>query len=98
MIDWTGLSPMLSGLHRGISLWQRRDSTNQIAVTGNGATMVTGTFYARHGVLNVTGNGGADVVGSQYISYNMKVNGGGTFNVNWDPNLVGRTRTLRLVE
>jgi hypothetical protein len=46
----------------------------------------------------VTGNGGQDVIGSQYISYDMKVNGGGTFNVNWDPNLVGRTRILRLVE
>jgi hypothetical protein len=92
------MSPMLTGLYRGISVWQQRSSTNQIAVTGNGATRRSGTFYAQHGVLNVTGNGGTDVVGSQYISYDMKVNGGGTFNVNWDPNLVGRTRILRLVE
>jgi Flp pilus assembly protein TadG len=92
------LSPMTTGLYRGISLWQQRSSTNEIDVTGNGATQVSGTFYAQHGVLNVTGNGGTDVLGSQYISYDMKVNGGGTFNVNWDPNLVGRTRIIRLVE
>jgi hypothetical protein len=92
------LSPMSTSLYRGISLWEQRSSTNQIAVTGNGATRVSGTFYAQHGVLNVTGNGGTDVVGSQYISYDMKVNGGGSFSVNWDPELVGRTRILRLVE
>src|SRR5207247_7700266 len=92
------LSPMTTGLYRGISLWQQRSSTNQISVTGNGATQVSGTFYAQHGTLNVTGNGGTDVLGSQYISYDMKVNGGGTFNVDWDPNLIGRTRILRLVE
>jgi len=92
------ISPMTSGIYRGISLWQQRSSTNEIDVTGNGATQISGTFYAQHGTLNVTGNGGTDVLGSQYISYDMKVNGGGTFNVNWDPNLVGRTRIIRLVE
>ena len=49
------LSPMSTSLYRGISLWQQRSSTNQIAVTGNGATRVSGTFYTQHGVLNVTG-------------------------------------------
>jgi len=100
-INGTGairMSPMLLGLYRGISLWQLRSSTNEIAITGNGNSQITGTFYAAHGTLNVGGNGGQDVLGSQYISYDMKVNGGGTFNVNWDPNLVGRVRTLRLVE
>jgi hypothetical protein len=92
------LSPMTTGMYRGISLWQQRSSTNEIDVTGNGATQLSGTFYTQHGVLNVSGNGGTDVLGSQYISYTMKVNGNGTFNVNWDPNLVGRTRIIRLVE
>jgi Flp pilus assembly protein TadG len=92
------LSPMTTGIYRGISLWQQRSSTNELDITGNGTSQITGTFYAAHGTLNVGGNGGQDVLGSQYISYDMKVNGGGTFNVNWDPNLVGRVRILRLVE
>jgi Flp pilus assembly protein TadG len=100
-INGTGsitISPLTTGLYRGISLWQQRSSTNTIYVTGNGATQLSGTFYAQHGQLNVTGNGGTDVLGSQYISYTMVENGNGSFKVNWDPNDVGRTRILRLVE
>jgi Flp pilus assembly protein TadG len=92
------LSPMMTGLYRGISIWQDRASTNQLNITGNGGSQITGTFYAAHGTLNVSGNGTQDVLGSQYISYDMKVNGNGAFYVNWDPNLVGRTRIIRLVE
>ena len=100
-INGTGsiqLSPPTTGIYRGISLWQVRSSTNSINITGNGGSSMTGTFYAAHGTLNVTGNGDNDVLGSQYISYQVKVNGGGTFRVNWDPNLVARTRIIRLVE
>ena len=57
-----------------------------------------GTFYVAGGTLNVTGNGGNDVLGSQYISDKLTVNGNGNFAVNWDPNLVGKTRQLGLVE
>jgi hypothetical protein len=92
------ISPMMTGLYRGISIWQQRDSTNTISVTGNGNTQVRGTFYAQHGLLNITGNGGTDVIGSQYISYDMKVNGGGAFKIDWDVNQVARVRNLRLVE
>ena len=59
---------------------------------------MSGTFYAAHGTLNVTGNGTIDVLGSQYISYDMKVNGGGAFNIDWNVNQVARVRILRLVE
>jgi hypothetical protein len=92
------LSPMTTGIYRGISLWQQRSSSNTINVTGNGSSTMSGTFYTAHGTLNVTGNGNQDVLGSQYISYDMKVNGNGSFKVDWDPDLVGRVRILRLVE
>jgi len=92
------ISPMMNGLYRGISLWQERSSTNSIGVTGNGNTQIRGTFYSQHGVLNITGNGGTDVIGSQYISYDMKVNGGGYFKVDWNADQVARTRIMRLVE
>jgi hypothetical protein len=100
-INGTGainISPMTTGLYRGISIWQDRNSTNTISVAGNGNTQIRGTFYAQHGMLNVTGNGSADVIGSQYISYDMKVNGGGAFNIDWNVNQVARVRILRLVE
>ena len=49
-INGTGairLSPMLLGLYRGISLWQQRSSTNEIAITGNGTSQITGTVPAQ---------------------------------------------------
>jgi Flp pilus assembly protein TadG len=92
------LSPPTTGMYRGISLWQQRSSSNEIDITGNGTSQLSGTFYAAHGKLNVTGNGGQDVLGSQYISYDMKVNGNGKFEVDWDPDLVARVRIIRLVE
>src|SRR5262245_3256708 len=92
------MSPMSTGIYRGILLWQQRSSTNSINVTGNGTSQIYGTFYAAHGTLNVGGNGSQDVLGSQYISYDMKVNGNGNFGVNWNPDKVARIRVLRLVE
>jgi len=100
-INGTGainMAPMTTGIYRGILLWQQRSSTNTIFVTGNGTSQISGTFYAAHGTLNVSGNGSQDVLGSQYISYDMKVNGNGNFAVNWNPDKVARVRVLRLVE
>jgi len=100
-INGTGainMSPMDTGIYRGILLWQQRSSTNTIKVTGNGTSQISGTFYAAHGALEVGGNGAQDVIGSQYISYTMKVNGNGNFAVNWNPDKVARIRILRLVE
>jgi hypothetical protein len=73
-------------------------STNTISITGNGSSSMTGTFYTQHGTLSVTGNGTNDVIGSQYISYQLNVNGNGSFQVSWNANLVGRVRIIRLVE
>src|SRR5262245_9003826 len=80
------LSPPTTGIYVGISLFQQRSSTNTIYVAGNGTSSMTGTFYTAHGTLNVSGNGTNDVIGSQYISYQLKVNGNGTFKVAWDAN------------
>jgi autotransporter-associated beta strand protein len=92
------LSPPTSGLYQGISIFQERSSPNTVSVSGNGTSSYTGTFYVAGGTLSVTGNGASNVIGAQYISNNLVVNGGGGFSVNWNPNQVGRTRVLRLVE
>jgi hypothetical protein len=92
------MSPPTTGIYQGISLWQARYSTNEVDISGSGATSMTGTFYAQHGLLKVTGNGGNDVLGSQYISYDVALGGNGNFNVIWQPQVTPRTRVLTLVE
>jgi Putative Flp pilus-assembly TadE/G-like len=92
------LTPMTTGIYAGISLWQTRDSTNTVAVSGNGGSVMTGTFYTQHGTLNVTGNGTNNTIGSQYISDLLVVNGNGAFNVDWNANAAGRMRLICLVE
>ena len=59
---------------------------------------MTGTFYTAGGTLNVTGNGSNDTIGSQYISYDLVVNGNGAFNADWNANNTAKTRIIRLVE
>jgi Flp pilus assembly protein TadG len=100
-INGTGsinFSPPTSGPYKGISLWQRRDATNTVYVTGNGGSSMSGTFYVTGGTLNVTGNGTNDVIGSQYISYDLTVNGNGNFAVSWNADQAGQTRIINLVE
>jgi Flp pilus assembly protein TadG len=92
------LSPPTSGIYTGISLWQIRSSTNEVDVSGNGGSQMTGTFYAQHGLLKVTGNGGNDVLGSQYISYDVNLGGNGVFTVVWSQQATARTRIINLVE
>ncbi len=92
------LTPPTSGIYAGISIFQARSASNTVYVSGNGGSTYTGTFYVAGGTLNVTGNGTNNVIGSQYITYNLTVNGNGQFAVNWDANLVSKLRILRLVE
>jgi hypothetical protein len=92
------LSPMTTGIYAGISLWQVRSSTNTVAVSGGGGQTMTGTFYVAGGTLNVTGNGSNSTIGSQYISRLLTVNGGGSFNVNWNPPATARIRIITLAE
>ncbi len=92
------ITPITTGIYQGISLWQTRSSANTMYVTGNGGSVMRGTFYTAGGTLNVTGNGSNDTIGSQYISDKLVVNGNGAFNVDWNANDTARTRIIRLVE
>jgi hypothetical protein len=94
-INWT---PMTSGPYQGIGIWQRRDSTNTVTISGNGTSSISGTFYAKKGTLTVSGNGGQDVLGSQYISDIVNLGGNGNFNISWKTDTTARTRIIRLVE
>ncbi len=92
------LTPPTTGTYKGISLFQQRSSTNTMYVAGNGNSYMTGAFYVAGGTLNVQGNGDNNTIGAQYISWNLKIGGGGNFKVVWDPNLVPPARELALVE
>jgi Flp pilus assembly protein TadG len=91
-------SPPTDGIYKGIALFQERSSANTMAVSGNGASEMYGTFYTAGGTLSVTGNGGNQTIGSQYISYNLTLSGNGNFYVNWNVNTTANGRILGLVE
>jgi hypothetical protein len=59
---------------------------------------LTGTFYFAGAQLNVTGSAGFSNFGSQYISNTLNAQGTGTIYIDWDPNKVGRTRLITIVE
>ena len=93
------VSGMTSGPYQGITFWQERSSK----VTGNvsgagGNTNITGTFYFAGALLNIKGNGGVANMGSQYISNTLQLGGNGDININWQPDKVGRKRSIFLVE
>jgi hypothetical protein len=94
--DKVNLTPMTTGIYQGISIFQDRNSTAPISVTGSSTLNMTGTFYAASASVTIAGNG--DLIGSQYISYDLNVNGGGALNINWDPNPTAKTRIIGLVE
>jgi hypothetical protein len=91
-----------TGTYKGIGLWQERDSTQTMNVTGNGQTIIAGTFYAQHGTMNIVGNGTtADILGSQYVSWDIAIKGNGSFTLDYAGQSTAPpppNRTLQLVE
>jgi hypothetical protein len=91
------MTPPTTGLYKGLTLFQKRSSNQDMSISGNGGFFVTGTFYTAGGLLNVTGNG-AGQIGSQYISNLLDINGGGGLAIDYDPNQAIPRRILGLVE
>ena len=99
---------MKTGPYQGITIWQRRDSTNTIKITGSDAIDpatgvdakmdIKGTFYAAGGSLDISGNGSGDFIGSQYIADTMIVMGNGQFSIDWTPVDTPGIRDVALVE
>jgi Flp pilus assembly protein TadG len=93
------LSGPKTGKYKGITFWQRRDSTVTGTVSGTGGeTSITGTFYFAGALLNVSGNGGVANLGSQYISWQLNLGGNGGINIDWGPDKVAPRRSIFLVE
>jgi hypothetical protein len=91
------LTPPTSGVYAGLTLFQKRTSASPVVLSGGSNTNLTGTFYAASARVNVSGSSGI-TLGSQYISYDLTVSGGASFNVVWNPAHVARKRDIRLVE
>jgi hypothetical protein len=51
------LMPMGSGTYAGILIFQARDNTKTISLSGNGMVMPDGVIYAPSAAVNMTGNG-----------------------------------------
>ena len=106
------LTPPTFGPYQGIVIYQQRDAYYQPTVSVTGAPSedtngdgiidnkmhITGTFYVPSAELSVTGNGSEATIGSQYISDTLKLGGNGSFNVDWNPDIIPGIREIYLVE
>ena len=91
------MSPPTDGIYKGLTLFQDRESGNNLSVSGGGDMDITGTFYAAGGLLKVSG-GGDSKVGSQYISRFLTIAGNGGLTIDYDPTQAIPRRILGLVE
>jgi hypothetical protein len=92
------MSPLTNGPYTGITIFQARNATEAMSVTGNGTFNITGTLYASAALLQIAGNGAVSNIGSQYVSQDLAITGNGNVNIAWAGNLVARTRIITLVE
>ena len=92
------LTPMTTGIYAGILLFQDRTSNVTASISGGSNMNLTGTFYFAGALLTVTGSAGFANFGSQYISYDLNVQGSGTINIDWEPNQVAQVRLITIVE
>ena len=91
------MTPPTSGLYEGLTLFQERNATPTLTVSGGGNMYVAGTFYAANAQMKISG-GGTGHVGSQFISRYLELGGNGTLNIDYDPNQAIPRRILGLVE
>ncbi|MDW8222070.1 MAG: pilus assembly protein TadG-related protein [Gemmatales bacterium] len=92
------ISAPSSGPYQGLVIYQRRDATNTITVSGNGQTRITGTYYTANGTVRFVGNGAGDVLASQVVTSQAVITGNGRLYIDYVESQVARTRTLGLVE
>jgi hypothetical protein len=92
------LSPMTSGIYKGILLFQDRTSAVSANLTGGSNTNITGTFYFANAQLNVTGSAGYTNFGSQYVSRTLNVQGTGDLYVDWSADKTAQVRLITIVE
>lgn len=93
-VTWT---PPSTGVYRGLSFFQARNVTQTVGISGNGSMNIKGAWYARDAKIDIGGNG-VNYVGNQFVCWNMKLHGTGTYIVPWEAGNIQPVRDLKLVE
>jgi hypothetical protein len=94
------LSAPTSGTYKGMLVWQDKDCTLTVSLTGTSEiTALSGTFYAPTAQVQISGATGANVsINSQIISSQLDISGNATINLNYDANLTAKPLVPSLVE
>lgn len=94
------LSAPTSGTYKGMLVWQDKDCSVTVSLTGTSAlTALSGTFYAPTAQVQISGASGANVsINSQIIASKLDVSGNATINLNYDANLTAKPLAPSLVE
>jgi Flp pilus assembly protein TadG len=92
------LTPMTTGIYKGITFFQARNATQSMNISGGGSFNIDGTFYAANAQLQITGSSGTANIGSMYISRTLTLGGNGNINVNSRTGIKANQRLLMLVE
>ncbi len=99
------LTAPTQGIYAGLTIFQARNATQAVQITGNGQTNIQGSVYAAAAQAQLTGNGGLngngspkDTLGNQFVVDTMTVNGNGSFNVDYDSGNTVIVRMIGLIE
>ncbi len=92
------LSALEDGSYKGLLIYQNRQATAPISITGNGDFTMIGGMYAANAEVRLTGNGAAQTIGSQIIARYVTAAGNGNINVAYNSGLVPPQRRFHLVE
>jgi hypothetical protein len=93
-VNW---SAPTTGTYAGVAYFQDRTDGATDTISGNGLYNIQGMFYSASAQVNISGNGDAKI-GSQFIARYLSVQGNGSYQVAYNPNLSPRHRILQLVE
>lgn len=82
------LTAPTTGLYKGVTLFQDRNSTQPVVLKGNGSMSITGVVYAASSAVQLSGNGGSgdNTLGGAYVCSTLQVNGNGSFKVDLGAN------------
>jgi hypothetical protein len=92
------LTAPTSGVYQGISIFQDRNATGALQLSGNGSVQVTGTVYAPAATIQLSGNASTgSTVGGSFIALRVSASGNGHFTVQQGSNRP-RVPDIQLVE
>ncbi len=93
------LTPPTTGTYAGISIFQDRDVSSAVQISGNGTVQISGTIYAPAATVQISGNGSStNTVGGGFIASQVQVSGNGSFSVNQGTSARPRIPDVGLVE